>query len=32
MDRLVAFAVSRRFLMVGLFVARLVGGLVLLAN
>ena len=28
MDRLVAFAVSRRFLMVGLFVAVLVGGLV----
>ncbi|WP_141678856.1 efflux RND transporter permease subunit, partial [Acinetobacter baumannii] len=28
MDRLVAFAVNRRFMMVGRFVARMVGGLV----
>ena len=28
MDRLVAFAISRRYLMVGLFVAVLVGGLI----
>jgi heavy metal efflux system protein len=28
MDRLVAFAVSRRFLMVGLFAAVIIGGLV----
>jgi len=28
MDRLVAFAVSRRFLMVGLFAAVIIGGLI----